>query len=104
LKSHVQNSTAQIESDLNSKGEMLMTGKKVAVFGIPRELQRKTPRVLWRVRPSELRSASGGAAEALLGAKQQGKTGFIGFTGHKDPSIHLKMLSRGFPFDTMRGR
>jgi uncharacterized protein len=44
--------------------------------------------------------APGGAAEALLDAKQQGKVRFIGFTGHKDPAIHLKMLSRGFPFDT----
>jgi uncharacterized protein len=44
--------------------------------------------------------AAGGAAEALLEAKQQGKVRFIGFTGHKDPAIHLKMLSHGFPFDT----
>jgi uncharacterized protein len=44
--------------------------------------------------------APGGAAEALLEAKQQGKVRFIGFTGHKDPAIHLKMLSHRFPFDT----
>jgi uncharacterized protein len=44
--------------------------------------------------------APGGAADALLEAKQQGKVRFIGFTGHKDPSIHMKMLSHGFPFDT----
>jgi aryl-alcohol dehydrogenase-like predicted oxidoreductase len=44
--------------------------------------------------------APGGAAEALLDAKQQGKVRFIGFTGHKDPAIHLKMLSHHFPFDT----
>lgn len=43
--------------------------------------------------------APGGAAEALLEAKQQGKVRFLGFTGHKDPEIHLKMLARGFPFD-----
>lgn len=42
----------------------------------------------------------GGAVEALVEAKQQGKVRFIGFTGHKDPSIHLKMLRRHFPFDT----
>lgn len=41
----------------------------------------------------------GGAAEALLEAKKQGKVRFIGFTGHKDPSIHLKMLAHDFPFD-----
>ncbi len=46
--------------------------------------------------------APGGAAEALLDAKKQGKTRLIGFTGHKDPSIHLKMLSKGFPFDTVQ--
>jgi aryl-alcohol dehydrogenase-like predicted oxidoreductase len=46
--------------------------------------------------------APGGAAEALLEAKQQGKVRFIGFTGHKDPSIHLKMLSHDFPFDTIQ--
>ena len=42
----------------------------------------------------------GGAAEALLDAKRQGKVRFIGFTGHKDPKIHLKMLAHDFPFDT----
>jgi aryl-alcohol dehydrogenase-like predicted oxidoreductase len=44
--------------------------------------------------------ASGGAIEALAEAKRQGKVRFVGFTGHKDPAIHLNMLSRGFPFDT----
>ncbi len=43
-----------------------------------------------------------GAAEALLEAKKQGKVRLIGFTGHKDPSIHLKMLSHGFPFDPVQ--
>src|SRR5271166_4279850 len=46
--------------------------------------------------------APNGAAEALLQAKQQGKVRFLGFTGHKDPSIHLKMLSHNFPFDTVQ--
>lgn len=44
--------------------------------------------------------APGGAVEALLEAKRQGKVRFIGFTGHKDPTIHLKMLAYDFPFDT----
>jgi aryl-alcohol dehydrogenase-like predicted oxidoreductase len=44
--------------------------------------------------------ALGGAAEALLEAKKQGKVRFIGFTGHKHPRIHLKMLEHDFPFDT----
>ena len=43
-----------------------------------------------------------GAAEALVQAKKDGKVRFVGFTGHKDPSIHLKMLSHNFPFDTVQ--
>ena len=43
-----------------------------------------------------------GVLEALAAAKQQGKVRFVGFTGHKNPSIHLDMLSRGFPFDTVQ--
>jgi len=46
--------------------------------------------------------APDGAAEALLEAKRQGKVRFVGFTGHKDPSIHLKVLSHNFPFDTVQ--
>jgi len=46
--------------------------------------------------------APNGAAEALAEAKKQGKVRFIGFTGHKDPEIHLKMLSHDFPFDTVQ--
>jgi predicted aldo/keto reductase-like oxidoreductase len=44
----------------------------------------------------------GGVAEALIEAKKQGKVRFVGFTGHKDPAIHLRMLSQGFPFDTVQ--
>ena len=44
--------------------------------------------------------AAGGAIEALAEAKQQGKVRFVGFTGHKDPEIHLDMLARRFPFDS----
>ncbi len=43
-----------------------------------------------------------GVLEALTAAKQQGKVRFVGFTGHKNPSIHLDMLSRGFHFDTVQ--
>jgi predicted aldo/keto reductase-like oxidoreductase len=45
---------------------------------------------------------SGGAAEALLKAKEQGKVRFLGFTGHKDPTIHLRMLQTDFPFDAVQ--
>jgi len=44
----------------------------------------------------------GGAAEALLKAKEQGKVRFLGFTGHKDPDLHLAMLDTGFPFDAVQ--
>jgi len=43
-----------------------------------------------------------GAHEALTQAKKQGKVRFVGFTGHKDPSIHLKMLNTGYPFDSVQ--
>ncbi len=43
-----------------------------------------------------------GVAEALEQAKKQGKVRLVGFTGHKDPAIHLRMLSHGFPFDTVQ--
>ena len=50
----------------------------------------------------ELFIRSNGAAEALNKAKQQGKVRFVGFTGHKDPDIHLAMLNTGFPFDAVQ--
>ncbi|HWR49728.1 MAG TPA: aldo/keto reductase, partial [Bryobacteraceae bacterium] len=47
-----------------------------------------------------------GAMEAMLAAQKAGKVRYIGFTGHKDPEIHLKMiqtgLGRGFTFDTVQ--
>ncbi len=50
--------------------------------------------------------APGGAAEALLAAKKAGKTRYVGFTGHKDPHIHLYMLElaqkNNFHFDTVQ--
>jgi predicted aldo/keto reductase-like oxidoreductase len=50
--------------------------------------------------------AAGGALEAVLEAKKQGKLRFIGFTGHKDPAIHLHMLEvaekHQFKFDTVQ--
>ena len=27
---------------------------------------------------------------------------FVGFTGHKDPAIHLDMICRGYPFDAVQ--
>lgn len=47
-----------------------------------------------------------GANAALIEARQAGKIRYIGFTGHKDPQVHLHMLevaaSRGFKFDTVQ--
>ena len=47
-----------------------------------------------------------GAMEAIVAAKKAGKIRFIGFTGHKSPRIHLKMLevaaAHHFPFDTVQ--
>jgi len=42
----------------------------------------------------------GGVVDALGEAKRQGKVRFVGFTGHKDPRIHLEMLGHDYPFDT----
>jgi predicted aldo/keto reductase-like oxidoreductase len=50
----------------------------------------------------ELAYQADGVLEALTAAKQQGKARFLGFTGHKSPSIHLDMLDRGFHFDTVQ--
>jgi predicted aldo/keto reductase-like oxidoreductase len=48
--------------------------------------------------------AKGGAVEAVLAAKKAGKIRYIGFTGHKDPLVHLRMLElaaqHDFHFDT----
>jgi aryl-alcohol dehydrogenase-like predicted oxidoreductase len=50
--------------------------------------------------------APGGAIEAVKEAKQAGKIRHIGFTGHKDPSVHLRMFEtadqHGFHFDTVQ--
>ncbi len=48
--------------------------------------------------------AEGGPVEALMDAKKAGKIRYIGFTGHKDPVVHLRMLEiaaqHKFHFDT----
>jgi predicted aldo/keto reductase-like oxidoreductase len=50
--------------------------------------------------------ADGGAIEALTTARQAGKIRFIGFTGHKDPVVHNRMLdaakANGFRFDAVQ--
>lgn len=48
----------------------------------------------------------GGANGALIDARAAGKLRYVGFTGHKDPHIHLHMLTvareHGFIFDTVQ--
>ena len=50
--------------------------------------------------------AEGGAMEGVLAAKQAGKVRYIGFTGHKAPLVHLRMLEvagqHGFRFDAVQ--
>jgi len=50
--------------------------------------------------------APGGAIEGLVRAREAGKLRFIGFTGHKSPAIHARMLAtaaaHGFRFDTVQ--
>ncbi len=85
-------------------------GKDVAMRQLEESLRRlQTDHLdVWQIHEviydndPDLIFAPGGAAEALAEAKQQGKVRFVGFTGHKDPAIHLKMLSHNFPFDTVQ--
>ena len=50
--------------------------------------------------------APGGAIEAGQEARKAGKIRYVGFTGHKDPSVHLRMFEtadrHGFHFDTVQ--
>jgi aryl-alcohol dehydrogenase-like predicted oxidoreductase len=54
----------------------------------------------------ELHFAENGVFEALKAAKEQGKVRFVGFTGHKHPQIHLRMMAladeHGLKFDTVQ--
>jgi aryl-alcohol dehydrogenase-like predicted oxidoreductase len=59
-----------------------------------------------RLEDPDLIFAAGGAMEAMLAAQQAGKVRFIGFTGHKDPFVHLRMLeiakAHDFHFDAVQ--
>jgi aryl-alcohol dehydrogenase-like predicted oxidoreductase len=85
-------------------------GKDVAMRMLEESLRRlQTDHIdVWQIHEviyyddPDLIFAPGGAIEALTEAKKQGKVRFVGFTGHKDPEIHLKMLSRNYPFDTVQ--
>jgi predicted aldo/keto reductase-like oxidoreductase len=82
--------------------------KKVAMEQLEQSLRRlKTDHLdVWQIHEvvyyndPDLIFRPDGAIEALEQAKKDGKVRWVGFTGHKDPAIHLKMLSHDFPFDT----
>jgi predicted aldo/keto reductase-like oxidoreductase len=58
-----------------------------------------------RMEDADLFFAPGGALEAFQDAKKAGKIRYIGFTGHKDPAIHLRMIEvarqHSFHFDAV---
>ena len=82
--------------------------KKTAMHQLEQSLRRlQTDHLdLWQVHECvydndpERHFMKGGVIEALEQAKHAGKVRFVGFTGHKDPEIHMKMLSYEFPFDS----
>ena len=84
--------------------------KKVAMRQLEDSLRRlKTDHLdLWQVHECiyytdpQNHFAPGGVIEALVEAKEAGLTRYVGFTGHKDPSIHRAMMSYGFPFDSVQ--
>ena len=84
--------------------------KQVALQQLEDSLKRlRTDHVdLWQIHEvvydndPDLHFAKGGVIEALDQAKKDGKVRFTGFTGHKNPAIHLKMLSHNYPFDTVQ--
>src|SRR5687768_17631021 len=82
-------------------------GKRQAMRQLEQSLKRlKTDFLdLWQIHECvyyndpERHFAPDGAVEALDLAKRDGKVRYVGFTGHKDPAIHLEMLSYDYPFD-----
>ncbi len=84
--------------------------KRVAMRQLEESLKRlQTDHLdLWQVHECvydndpERHFAKGGVMEALDEAKKAGKVRYVGFTGHKHPSIHLKMLSYDYPFDSVQ--
>ncbi len=84
--------------------------KRVALKQLDDSLRRlKTDHLdLWQIHEvvyendPELHFAPGGAVEALIIAREQGKVRFVGFTGHKSPALHLAMLAHDFAFDSVQ--
>jgi aryl-alcohol dehydrogenase-like predicted oxidoreductase len=84
--------------------------KKVGLRQLEQSLKRlQTDHLdLWQIHECvydndpERHFAKGGVIEALTEAKKAGKVRYVGFTGHKNPAIHLKMLSYKYPFDSVQ--
>ena len=88
--------------------------KQVAMQQLEESLQRlRTDHLdLWQIHECvyyddpDLHFAPNGVWEAMRDAKKQGKVRFIGFTGHKTPQIHLRMMAladqHGLKFDTVQ--
>jgi aryl-alcohol dehydrogenase-like predicted oxidoreductase len=62
---------------------------------------------LWQfhevIRPHEPAAIYGsGALEVALKAQEEGKIRYIGFTGHRYPTVHAAMIDGGFPWDTVQ--
>jgi uncharacterized protein len=82
-------------------------GKREAMRQLEQSLRRLKTDVLdlWQIHECvyyndpDRHFARDGAVAALEQAKRDGKARYVGFTGHKDPAIHLAMLSHDYPFD-----
>jgi uncharacterized protein len=85
-------------------------GKDVALKQLEESLKRlQTDHLdLWQVHEvvyyndPELIYARGGVIEALDKAKKDGKVKYVGFTGHKDPHIHMRMIQMGYKWDSVQ--
>jgi predicted aldo/keto reductase-like oxidoreductase len=85
-------------------------GKDVALAMLEQSLRRlQTDHLdLWQVHgmgfgnDPDLAYAKGGVLEALDRAKKHGKVKYVGFTGHKDPHVHLRMVKLGYKWDSVQ--
>ncbi|MBI1940400.1 MAG: aldo/keto reductase [Acidobacteria bacterium] len=57
--------------------------------------------IVYETDPDWIFAPHGGIEAAYL-ARKQGKVRYIGFTGHKDPAVHLKMLSKPYEWDAVQ--
>ena len=55
---------------------------------------------IWSMEELDKLTAHGGALEAALRAKEQGKVRYISMSGHRNPQVQVEALNR-FPFDSM---